>query len=283
MSCLLGYHKVPKAKVFFFHVTSLNCACILLWCFNVKIRKTKDTPFTLLCTQILELPPPPCALVPELGISFGMWGSVPAGRATVLLPWICSAHEWWIWCSREVQERNKCTMYERQSQGRGFVCPPEPSLGAEWGKWVLTKNRDQAELKSQTQAPKYTLGIIPWHWVWDQSLRNHPLPTFGNWSTEALNDLSDTGNLEDSGALPFIEVSVWCFTINPRLFSEQFSQGLALCVAGFYCNRVGLKIMTFFFWKCDSSKGEALHMCRWRNENVQPENRCLFSHTFCFA
>lgn len=163
------------------------------------------------------------------------------------------------------------------------LCAHLTPLGAEWGKWVLTMNRDQAKLKSQTQPPKHTLGTVPWHCVWDQSLWNHPLPMVGNWSAEALKDLSDTGNLEDPGALPFIEVSVWCFTIKPRLFSEQFSQGLALCVAGSYCNRVGLKIMTFFFWKCDSSREEALHMCRWRNENVQPENRCLFSHTFCFA
>lgn len=160
--------------------------------------------------------------------------------------------------------------------------PTWTSLGAEWGMWVLTKNRDQAELKSQTQPPKYTLGTVLWLWVWD-CCGITPSWLLGTVAQKHWMTWSDTGNFKDPGAAPFINVSVWCFTIKPRLFSEQFSQGLALCFVDFYCNEVDLKIMTFFFWRCDSSRGEALHMCRWRNENVQPENRCLFYHIFCFA
>lgn len=95
-----------KIQSFFAQVISLNCSCILLWWFNGKIQKTKDTPLTLLCTLILELFPPMCSCC-RIGNVFGMWGSAPAGRAMVLLPWICSAHEWWIWCSREVQKKEQ--------------------------------------------------------------------------------------------------------------------------------------------------------------------------------
>lgn len=162
MSHLFGYHKVPKYKGFFEQVIFLNYSCILLWWFNGKTQKTKDTPLTLLCTLILELFPPICS-VAALGISFGMYGLISSRQShcTFAMNLFCT------WVMNLVlqggAEKGATALCVRQSQGRGSVCPPEPPL-------VLNEAHECSQRLE-------TLGTVLWYWVWDQSLRNPSLPS----------------------------------------------------------------------------------------------------------
>lgn len=80
---------------------------------------------------------------------------------------------------------------------------------------------------------------------------------FGNRSTDALNGLvRHRKPTEDVGTAPISEVSDQCFTVRLMLFSEEFSQGLALCAANFYCDEIALERMIFFSASLMAAEGK---------------------------
>lgn len=143
------------------------------------------------------------------------------------------------------------------SRARGFPVPSWASLGTEWDKGQLA-HKGQRPSRSEVSNP--TSKVYTWHRPVKLSVETlwyHPLVTFGNWSTDALNDLIGYQKpTEDLGSAPVSEVSVQRFTVRQMLFSQQFSQGLAnLC-----CNENGLEIRIVFLKVWWQQRGSPAHV-----------------------
>lgn len=133
------------------------------------MTKDKDWPLTLLCALILELSSP-CAFVPDLGTSIlcSLGPSIRrASHGAFVMNSFCARVVTLVLQGGAGREQPCCVCAVACQGAEGSPCPAEPPLALNETKGsLLTRVRDQAEAKSQTQPPKYTLDTVPSSWVW---------------------------------------------------------------------------------------------------------------------
>lgn len=157
-------------------------------------------------------------------------------------------------------------MWSSPSRGRGFPVTRWASLGTEWDKWAAWWQRSETKQKLSVKSDLQSLYLTQSHQAeCGNVVVSPPLDVWKlkHGCTEWLDQTcrKPTGDL---GTAPFQKS---LSSALPMLFSEQFSQGLALCAAKLYCNEIGLEIVIFILKVWWQQRGNPAH-CRWRNENV---------------